>query len=38
VSALDEPARAELRERCAKRLPDGPFELSATAWLATGRA
>jgi trans-aconitate methyltransferase len=37
VSALDEPARAELRERCAKRLPDGPFELSATAWLATGR-
>jgi trans-aconitate methyltransferase len=38
VAALSDAARADLRARCAKRLPKGAFELSATAWLATGRA
>ena len=38
VEALGDAARADLRARCAKRLPEGSFELSATAWLATGRA
>jgi SAM-dependent methyltransferase len=38
LAALDEEGRAELRALSAKRLPAGPFELSATAWLATGRA
>ena len=32
VSGLDDPGRAALRERCAQRWPDGPFEVSATAW------
>jgi SAM-dependent methyltransferase len=29
---------AELRERCRSRLPDGPFDLTAVAWTAVGRA
>jgi SAM-dependent methyltransferase len=37
LAGLDAGARADLRARCARRLPDGPFELTATAWLATGR-
>jgi len=27
----------ELRERCRQQLPEGPFEISATAWAATAR-
>jgi SAM-dependent methyltransferase len=38
VAHLDERGREELRERCARRLPEGPFEVVASAWLATGRA
>jgi hypothetical protein len=34
---LDDDARTELRAACRRLLPDGPFELSATAWLAVGR-
>ena len=30
--------RDALREQCRRLLPDGPFEVSATAWAATGRA
>lgn len=29
---------AELRDLCRSRLPDGPFELTAVAWTAVGRA
>jgi SAM-dependent methyltransferase len=29
---------AELRELCRSRLPDGPFELTAWTWTATGRS
>jgi SAM-dependent methyltransferase len=38
LAGLDDDRRAALRERCRRRLPDGPFEVSATAWTATGRA
>jgi SAM-dependent methyltransferase len=38
VAGLDGDARGELRSLCATRLPEGPFELEAAAWLATGRA
>jgi SAM-dependent methyltransferase len=38
VAGLDDAGRAALRDACARRLPDGPFELEATAWTATGRA
>ena len=38
VAQLDEPRRAELRELCAARFPDGPFTITATAWAASGRA
>ena len=38
LSALDTERRAALREQCRRQLPDGPFEISATAWAATGRA
>lgn len=37
LAAQDEQRQTELRERCARRLPDGPFEVSATAWLVTAR-
>lgn len=36
VAALSNGARAALAEACRKRLPDAPFEMAATAWLATG--
>jgi SAM-dependent methyltransferase len=29
---------ADLRERCRSRLPDGPFDLTAVTWTATGRS
>jgi SAM-dependent methyltransferase len=38
LADLDDDRRAALREQCQRRLPDGPFEVSATAWTATGRA
>lgn len=36
VASLDPERRAELRDRCREILPDGPFELEARAWAATG--
>lgn len=38
VAALTEPERERLRARCAEAMPNGPFELSATAWCAAGMA
>jgi SAM-dependent methyltransferase len=38
LSALDDDHRNALREQCRRQLPDGPFEISAVAWAATGRA
>ena len=38
VAGLDAARRAELRSRCAERLPEGPFELEAAAWCVRGRA
>jgi SAM-dependent methyltransferase len=38
VQGLDERRRAELRDRCASRLPrQGPVDITASAWTATGR-
>jgi SAM-dependent methyltransferase len=37
VATLTREHRDELRERCRRLLPDGPVEISATAWTATGR-
>lgn len=36
VAALDDAARAQLRERCRELLPDPPFEVRAVAWAARG--
>jgi hypothetical protein len=38
VARLDEPARERLRAQCAAVLPDGPFEVEATAWTVLARA
>jgi SAM-dependent methyltransferase len=38
VAGLDDAGRAALRDACAARLPEGPFELTSTAWTGTGRA
>jgi SAM-dependent methyltransferase len=38
LAALDDDHRNALREQCRRQLPDGPFEISAVAWAATGRA
>lgn len=38
VARLDDAHRAELRAHCAHLMPDGPFEVPASAWYATGRA
>jgi SAM-dependent methyltransferase len=38
VASLDPDRRAALRERCRSLLPEGPFEISAIAWAATGCA
>jgi SAM-dependent methyltransferase len=38
VADLDDVGRDALKAECARRLPDGPFTLTASAWLATGRA
>jgi SAM-dependent methyltransferase len=38
VRGLDDRRRDELRDRCAARLgADGPFEITASAWAASGR-
>lgn len=37
VDRLDETRRDLLRERCERRLPAAPFELTASAWCARGR-
>lgn len=36
VARLDERARAELRQACARLLPAGPFRLTGSAWAAVG--
>lgn len=38
VQRLDEAGRERLRTRCAELLPDGPFEISATAWSVVAHA
>lgn len=38
VADLDEAGREALQAECARRLPDGPFTLTASAWVATGHA
>jgi SAM-dependent methyltransferase len=38
LAALAPDDRAALRERCQRRLPSGPFGVSATAWAVTGQA
>lgn len=38
VAQLDEAGREELRSRCAARLPDDPFEISASAWTVRARS
>jgi SAM-dependent methyltransferase len=35
LTSLPADSRDELRERCRRQLPEGPFEVSATAWAAT---
>jgi hypothetical protein len=37
VAKLDPPARDALRARCRERLPDGPFDVHASAWAARVR-
>jgi SAM-dependent methyltransferase len=37
LASLPVVGRDELRERCRRQLPEGPFEVSATAWAATAR-
>ena len=37
VSALGQPARVRLAERCRELLPEPPFVVTAAAWVASGR-
>jgi SAM-dependent methyltransferase len=37
LTSLLADRRDELRERCRRQLPEGPFEVSATAWAVTAR-
>ena len=37
LTSLPADCQDELREHCRKQLPEGPFEVSATAWAATVR-
>lgn len=37
VAGLDEAARDALRDRCAQRLPAGPFEIRSSAWAVRAR-
>src|SRR5262249_45180774 len=36
IARLDQASRAALRSRCSEMLPDGPFQVAATAWAAVG--
>ena len=38
AAGLDDERRADLRERCRSKLPEPPFEVTARAWAARGRA
>ncbi|WP_244928870.1 class I SAM-dependent methyltransferase [Nocardioides sp. W7] len=38
VAALEDDARDRLRDLCAERLPDGPFDVTAGAWTVLARA
>lgn len=38
VDSLGDEHRTELRERCRGLVPDGPFVITARAWVARGRA
>jgi SAM-dependent methyltransferase len=38
VKNLDEDGREALRRHCAELLPDGPFEITATAWSVVAHA
>ena len=38
VAGLDDEGRAEVRAACKQHLPAAPFELTASAWAARGRA
>ena len=38
VASLDPETREVLRRHCSGLLPDGPFDVSATAWCARGQA
>ena len=38
VADLDDVGRDALKAECARRLPEGPFSLTASAWVATGKA
>ena len=38
VAGMDEPRRDALRRRCAQRLPEAPFELTASAWCVRAHA
>ncbi len=37
LTSLPADRQDELREHCRKQLPEGPFEVTATAWAATVR-
>lgn len=37
VAKLDDAARQDLRARCAQRLPEVPFEITASAWCVRAR-
>lgn len=37
LASIDTAHRDAVRARCAQLLPDGPFEIEATAWTALGR-
>nr|WP_218851922.1 class I SAM-dependent methyltransferase [Nocardioides panaciterrulae] len=37
LAGLEPDRREQLRRACAERLPQGPFEVTATAWAVTGR-
>ena len=37
VASLDDGGRRTLKDRCAQLLPQAPFEITASAWMAFGR-
>jgi hypothetical protein len=38
VASLDEDCRVALRELCRRLLPQGPLDITASAWAVAGRA